>query len=57
MPGDDLDPFGDRRDFTEPPTPEETARSHAAWRSYLEGRDPGESLAEVRRAVLGEPNA
>ena len=52
---DHLDAFlwgNARTDFAEPLTPEEAAESDAAWRAYLERQDPGESLAEVGRALL-----
>lgn len=57
---DDLDAFlrdhanGDNGDFDEPLTAEEATESDAAWRAYLAGDDPGESLDEVRRALRGE---
>ena len=54
---DDLDAFlwgNGRKDFDAPLTPEEAVESDAAWRAYLEGKDLSESLAQVRRALLGE---
>ncbi|MEW6264806.1 MAG: hypothetical protein AB1641_17165 [Thermodesulfobacteriota bacterium] len=34
-------------------SPEEAARAEAAWREYLAGE--GQTLAEVKREILGEP--
>ena len=56
---DDLDAFlwSERSDFAEPLTADEAEESDAAWRAYLEGTDPGESLAEVRQALLRRSRA
>lgn len=32
----------------------EQAESESAWQAYLSGADPGESLEQVRRKLLGE---
>lgn len=53
--GDDLDAFlGTDRGSTEALTADEAAQSEAAWRAYLAGEDPGETLAEVRRSLRGD---
>lgn len=51
---DDLDAFlsPERNEFAEPLTESEAAESDAAWQAYVDGQDPGESLADVRRALL-----
>ena len=41
----------DTADDDEMLTPEEANASEAAWRAYLEGRDPGESLDDVMRQL------
>jgi len=41
------------RVFDEDLDPEEAAESDRAWREYLSGEDPGESLDDVRRELLG----
>lgn len=43
-----------RDGVTEPDlSPEEATESEDAWRAYLRGEDPGESLEKIRRELLG----
>ena len=41
----------------EPLTPEDEAAEEAAWHEYQEGRDPGTSLAEVKRRLAAKHRA
>lgn len=56
--GDDLEAFlrGNRGE-DEPLTVQEAAESDAAWRAYLAGDDPGETLVDVRRALREDARA
>ncbi|MGB4071012.1 MAG: MerR family transcriptional regulator [bacterium] len=38
----------------DPLSPEEARESSQAWQDYIEGKDPGETLAEVRAELLGD---
>jgi len=41
------------RAFDEDLSAEETLQSERAWNQYLSGEDPGETLEEVKRELLG----
>jgi len=49
-----LDRSGDDPDRL---TEDEIADSDAAWRAYVAGDDPGETLDQVRQALLGKQSA
>lgn len=56
--GDDLEAFiGGSDGVAETLTPDEAAQSDAAWRAYLSGDNPGETLTEVRRALRRDARA
>jgi len=40
----------------EPLTPEEAQESSKAWQEYIEGKDPGETLDQVYKDLLGNRN-